>query len=113
MQTRTLSKEQTDEMNKLRLLTQFELFVLAEHCVVPKDDVSWDPRNNLAQNHLLLEAVIREGDCELFFDDGADQYFIYQWDHDSDIGKKIIAHRPNLNEAVLEAAMVLWLPIAE
>ena len=113
---------------ELRLPTLEELVVLAKKCgrdaeivhakaVRPNftedekavltwnPQVEWDPLNRPNQNYELLQAVISKGDCRLFFDDGVDEWFIYQYKEDSG---PPIGHGEDLHEAVIEAAMTLW-----
>jgi len=123
MQTRTLSKEETEELYRLRVPTTDQLALFAARSgydveidikgrVLLADNIAvqWDPLNRLDQNHKLLGAVIAIGDCKLFYDDGVDEYFFYKYLPGTETAPPI-AHRANLNEAVLEAAMELWFPL--
>jgi len=124
---RELTQEEIDDWNemlKLREPTLDQLVVLADQCckatlilddkVVLFDNpgVQWDPLNRLDQNHKLLDAVIAEGDCKLFYDDGVGEFFIYRYITGPET-EPAIAHRMNLNEAAFEAAMNLWCPEEE
>jgi len=120
---REITQDDWDEMTKLREPTVSELVFLASmaghsvyelDCRVYKQHtvVQWDPLNKLDQNLTLLGAVISKGDCKLFYDDGVNEFFIYQYISGPET-EPPIAHRTNLNEAVIEAAMNLWIPEEE
>jgi len=47
-----------------------------------------------------LEWLIKDKDCELFYDEGAFLYFIYQWTDEIRID---IAHHPTLDGIVAQA----------
>ena len=126
-----LTKEETEALYAIRTLTPTELVILAteadveveiEHAccgtprVVLKHDkhISWDPRYNLAQSHLLLAAVIAKGDCRLFYDQEIHEFFIYQYTDDTPFpGGPPIAHQYSLTDTVYEAAITLWCPEEE
>ncbi len=120
---REMTQEDWDEMTKLQEPSASELVFLANVCgqsvyeidcrVYLKDGMRrWDPLNDLTQNFKLLEAVISKGDCKLFYDGGVHEYFIYRYIMGPET-EPPIAHRKDLNEAVIEAAMNLWFPEEE
>lgn len=110
-------------MTTLRDATPRELAVFAALCnckqiVVEGDKVTvvnngtqkWDPLHNDTQAFQLLEVVIRDQDCRLFYDHGVNEYFIYQY-HDNT--QPPVAHRQRLGAAVVEAALNLYFPDKE
>lgn len=69
----------------------------------------WDPLTNDRDAFQLLETIIRIKDCRMFYDDGIQEFFIYE----DGLGKKNnapVAHRKVLRDAIVEAAMNLWFP---
>lgn len=119
--SRKLSKEETAELYATRTATPEQLLVLAQKCGIESElendtvyitngsAMSWNPQANLAQNHVLLAAVIVKGDCKLFYDDGVNEYFIYRYVPGSEYGPPI-AHQHDLHDTVFDAAMNLWFP---
>ena len=120
---RQLTKEETAELYKVRTATPEQLFTMAGRChmaarivdgvVIIHDDNSttWNPRANLAQNHLLLATVIAEGDCRLLYDDGIKEYFIYKFRYEGANGDgPPLANHHTLEDTVFAAAMELWFP---
>jgi hypothetical protein len=120
--TRIITDEEWAEMYKLREpnLEQLEFFAglcKCNHIVRNEKHVTivdggicrWDPVNNDKQTKWLLEVIIKGQDCKLFYDDGAHEYFIYQYTGLREQAPPV-AHRNDLNEAVMEAAMNLWFP---
>ena len=67
----------------------------------------WDPLTSDAHALKLLAAIIKQKDCRLLYDDGVDEYFIYQYTPEH---SPPVAHRKVLNEVILEAALELWFP---
>jgi len=124
---REMTQEQIDDWNemlKLREPTPIQLVTFAKHCACDVEiidgkvmlsnnpAVQWDPLNRLDQNHKLLDVIIADVDCKLFYDDGVGEYFIYRYIPGPET-EPAIAHRINLNEAVIEAAMNVWFPEEE
>lgn len=120
--TRIITDEEWAEMYKLREPTVDQLEFFAGLCkcnhIVKQDEYvtivdggirKWDPVKVDKQAYKLLQVVIKDKDCKLFYDDGVEEFFIYKW---NDNGPPI-AHRNNLNEAVMEAAMNLYFPEEE
>ena len=136
-----LSPEETKELYSRQLPNVEQLKVMAEHCgltaniteqrrLVPNsnsgsvpiklcvtDDFKiWDPVENASQNYKLLQAVIVQGDCRLFYDHEVHEWFIYQYPpivestNFQDEFSGPLAHHPELEMAVIEAAMNLWFP---
>ena len=72
--------------------------------------VLWDPVNDKAQNHKLLEVLINEADCRLFYDHEVSEYFIYMFQYEDGYPNPPLSHRTSLAEAVVEAAVTRWCP---
>ena len=122
-ESRQLTKEETDELYKIRTATPEQLLSMAEKCghkaelangtvyITDGPAVSWNPRANLTQNHLLLATVIAEGDCRLLYDDGIKEYFIYKFRYAGASGRRPpLANHHTLQDTVFAAAMELWFP---
>ena len=120
---RQLTKEETEELYKIRTATPEQLFTMAGRCgheaeltdgtvyITDGSAVSWNPRANLAQNHLLLATIIAEGDCRLLYDDGIKEYFIYKFRYAGANGDgPPLANNHTLEDTVFAAAMELWFP---
>ena len=124
--TITLTKEQTEELYAVREATLPELVSLAEKCgeiaeikhnsdglgyvVLASDpDTMWEPRYIPSQNHLLLAALISKGDCKLFYDDGVEEFFIYQYTPGPEMDPPL-THHSSLEDTCFDAAMKLWFP---
>lgn len=118
---RQLTKKETAELYAVRTATPEQLLILAEKCGVAATiqnelviidhtaGIPWNPRARLCQNHLLLAAVIEQGDCRLFRDQEINEFFIYQYTLNENDGPPL-AHHTELNDTVIAAAMNLWFP---
>lgn len=121
---RRLTKEETEELYKVRSATPEQLLTMAKKCgleaklangtvyITDGSAVSWNPRANLTQNHLLLATVIADGDCRLFYDDGVNEFFIYQYKFENgmSVDGPALAYHHTLQDAIFDAAMNLWFP---
>ena len=120
----TIPQEEYEALMKFRQPTIPQLTMLAkmvgygirlrdDECFIKGTSAErWDPVDTPAHNHKLLAALIAKGDCKLFFDDGVDEYFIYHYGAMWEQGPPL-AHRANLAETVVEAAVALWCPEEE
>jgi len=66
------------------------------------DEVSWENMNI----EFDLEYLIKDMDCNLFYDQNINTYFIYKWD-DSPEGKSPIGHHSTLEGAIAYAIETL------
>ena len=114
---REMSKEEWKKLMELRIPSPAQRTVLAK--IVGTDLIQntgegdfgltiWDPLTNNAGSFQLLEVIIKDKDCRLFYDDGINEYFIYGPDDDAPL-----THRAVLRDAIVEAAMNLWFPEEE
>ena len=125
--TRTLTKEETAELYAVREATLDQLVILADKCGFESNvafdangkgqvklkyvpNAPWQPQDILSQSHLLLAAVIAEGDCRLFYDHEVNEFFIYQYQYNDDNAGPLLAHHNTLIDTVFAAAMELWFP---
>lgn len=131
---RKLTEEETAELYAVREATLPQLVILANKSgeeakiMYNSDGIGYvvltdypdmpmyEPRYHPEQNHALLEAVIKEGDCRLFYDDGVHEFFIYQYrieEKDGLVGNSDgppLAYNRTLSDTVFAAAMELWFP---
>ena len=118
----TIPQEEYEALTKFREPNVPQLTMLAKMCgyvirvstdneciIKGSNGEWWNPVENLVHNHKLLAALIDKGDCRLFYDHGVEEYFIYHYNPDGDDGPAL-AHRANLAETVVDAAVALWCP---
>lgn len=104
---KTIPKEEWEELTKIPDTTKEQMEELANLCGISEN---FDPIGNDMHSHKLLEAVVKRKDCKLFYDDGPDEYFIYQF---GPRDTPAVGNRQSLNECIFEAAYNLYFPEEE
>ncbi len=63
--------------------------------------LDFNPLYNDSHLLSLIKVLLMRYDCEILTDEN--EYFIYIYDIDSDIGKNLLSHNENFEKAVIEA----------